>query len=114
MYARCGPCWLTIASSERTMRAQSPPDHRTAGEHTTDCSGDHAVMANRLDRGRPNPTCPQHLQCEEANGSRSANPIRDSGMSRTKSPDVRVQSIHQAIMNRSLGKRGRPCTDVTG
>ncbi len=36
-------------------------------------------------------------------------------MSRTKSPDVRVQPIHQTIMNRSLGKRrasmyGRPST----
>jgi hypothetical protein len=26
---------------------------------------------------------------------------------------IRVQSIHQAIMNRSLGKRGRPCTDMS-
>jgi len=53
-----------------------------------------------LDRGWQNPDRPQHLECENANGSQPANPVGDSGTRRSKSPDVRVQSTpasHQEL-----------------
>src|ERR1700733_13298467 len=56
---------------------------------------------------------PQHLECEKPIGSQPADPIRDSGTRRSKSPDVRVQACpasHQEL--KAWQGWGRPCTDV--
>jgi len=52
------------------------------------------------------PKRPEHLECEKANGSQSAKPIRDSGSGRSKSPNVRLQSDPVSPHELKLGKVG--------
>jgi len=112
MSANSGPTTCR-GSPPRSHHPTKAINHTDEGDRPTDCSGDHAMMANRSDLGWPNPKRPEHRECVTPIGSQPANPIRDSGTTpRTKSGCTGAICSCKPSRTESLANRGRPCTAV--
>lgn len=114
----CGRCWrMTGSSTPATSAAQrrSEPSatdqQRRQGEQTTDCLGDHEVMARQVRPwlAKPAPDEAPRVRVSDR-GVNQLIPSGTAAQSCNQSPNVRVQSLPSSRRELRAWHRGRPCT----